>query len=200
MKNLEVNFLGSFEKVSQCPNHGKPEFALVGRSNVGKSSLINFLLNKKDVARVSGTPGKTQTVNIFEIDKEWVLADLPGYGYAKVSKRKREDWGKLIRKYLKDREELFCVLQLVDSRIEPQIIDLDFINWMGELGLPFAIVFTKADKKNSPDTLKNIHLFKQELKKSWEEIPPIFVTSASKQIGKEELFAFVQSYVKNGSE
>lgn len=197
MKNIEVQFLGSFEKISKCPEHNKPEFALAGRSNVGKSSLINFLLNKKDVARVSSTPGKTQHINLFEINSKWVLADLPGYGYARVSIKKRAEWGKMIKNYLKNRESLFCVLLLIDSRIDPQNIDLEFTQWLGENGIPFILVFTKADKKNSPEVMKNISMFKNELSKNWEEIPPIFVTSASRQAGKEELFDFIDSHLTN---
>lgn len=195
MKNIEVHFLGSFEKISKCPELNKPEFALAGRSNVGKSSLINFLLNKKDVARVSSTPGKTQHINLFEINSKWVLADLPGYGYARVSIKKRTEWGKMIKNYLKNRESLFCVLLLIDSRIEPQSIDLEFTQWLGENGIPFILVFTKADKKNSPEVMKNISLFKNELSKDWEEMPEIFVTSAAKQAGKDELFDFIESHL-----
>jgi GTP-binding protein len=191
MKILSTSFLGSFVKMDDCPKDMVPEYAFIGRSNVGKSSLINYLTGKAQLAKVSNTPGKTQTINLFLINDTWRLADLPGYGYAKVSKDKRADWIKMIRYYLANRELLACTFLLIDSRISPQKIDLEFINWMGERGLPVVIVFTKADKANAPDITKNIADFKAALAEQWENLPTMFLTSSEKRTGAEEILAYI---------
>lgn len=185
-----AEYIGSFVNVNQCPEPNLPEYAFIGRSNVGKSSLINFLTGRKALARVSHTPGKTQTINHFLINKEWYLVDLPGYGYAKVSKTNRKKWEQFIRHYLLKRQNLQCVFLLIDSRIPAQKIDLEFANWMGSAYIPFVIVFTKTDdRKFKP---KNIAAYKKVLLQTWNELPPMFQTSSRLQIGKEELLNFIE--------
>ena len=178
-----------------CPKPDRPEYAFIGRSNVGKSSLINMLCNKKEVAKVSRPPGKTQMINHFNVTdsekKEWYLVDLPGYGFAKVSQNQRKNWQKMIQDYIQKRENLVNLFALVDSRHEPQKADLDFINRLGEWQIPFAIVFTKADKTTQKETAKNVDLFLQALKETWEESPPHFVTSAVKHLGKKTILPFI---------
>ncbi len=169
-----------------------PEFAFAGRSNVGKSSLINYLVNVKNLARVSQTPGKTQLINYFRVDDKWHLVDLPGFGFAKVSKEKRITFQVMITDYLTKSEMLNCVFLLVDSRIPPQQNDLDFANWMGENQIPFVLVFTKADKYPSAQVKSNIEAFKKAMLERWEELPQIFITSAKKKAGREELMKFIQ--------
>ena len=191
MKILSTEFLGSFTREDQCPQSMIPEYAFIGRSNVGKSSLINYLTGKAALAKVSSTPGKTQAINLFLINGSWRLADLPGYGYAKVSKDSRAAWSKMIRYYLPHRKMLACTFVLVDSRIPPQPSDLEFMQWMGEQGLPFTIVFTKADKPNSPDISRNIEDFKQALLEKWEELPHIFISSSSRRTGADEILQYL---------
>jgi len=169
----------------------KPEYAFIGRSNVGKSSLINMLVNKKGLAKTSQTPGKTQLINHFLINDDWYLVDLPGYGYARISKSKKEDWDKFIRFYLDKRESLQCVLVLIDSRHEPQKIDLEFCNWLGEKGLSFVLVFTKVDKQSGLKTDQNVAKFKQALSATFEEAPACFVTSAENKLGRDEVLGFI---------
>jgi len=186
-----ADFVVSNTQISKLPPPVKPEYAFIGRSNVGKSSLINMLVNKKGLAKTSQTPGKTQLINHFLINENWYLVDLPGYGYAKISKSKKEDWDKFIRNYLNKRESLQCVMVLIDSRLEPQKIDLQFCNMLGEKGLPFALIFTKADKQSSVKTDQNVALFRKALLASFEEVPSIFITSAENTLGKDEVLAFI---------
>jgi GTP-binding protein len=186
-----ATFICSNTKVSALPPANMPEYAFIGRSNVGKSSLINMLVNQHGLAKTSQRPGKTQLINHFLINEKWYIVDLPGYGYAKVSKSSRESWEKFIRNYITKRESLQCVFVLIDSRLEPQKIDLEFCCWMGECQIPFALVFTKADKQSGPKTDSNVALFKKQLSGWFEEIPPYFVTSAEKGQGKDEILAFI---------
>jgi GTP-binding protein len=188
-----ADFVCSNTQVSKLPPAVKPEYAFIGRSNVGKSSLINMLLDKKGLAKTSQTPGKTQLINHFLINDNWYIVDLPGYGYARISKSKKEDWNKFIRTYLNKRESLQCVFVLIDSRLEPQKIDLEFCNWLGEKGLSFALIFTKADKQSRAKTDQNVSAFKKALLTTFEDIPTIFITSAELQSGREEVLNFVGS-------
>jgi GTP-binding protein len=192
-----ATYVGSFITLNQCPRSTKPEFAFVGRSNVGKSSLINFLCGKKSLAKVSVTPGKTKTINYFDINGKWFLVDLPGYGYAKTSKSNRAQWNEMIRTFITQRKTLFYVMMLVDGRIPPQKIDIDFINWMGSNKIPFCVVFTKADKPASPQIQSNMAAFKNKLSEYWEELPPVFITSSKKNVGREKLLQFIQSSIEN---
>jgi len=186
-----AEFICSNTQVSKLPPPVKPEYAFIGRSNVGKSSLINMLTGKKGLAKTSQTPGKTQLINHFLINDDWYIVDLPGYGYARISKSKKEDWNKFIRTYLDKRESLQCVMVLIDSRLEPQKIDLEFCNWLGEKGLSFVMVFTKADKQSSIKTDQNVAKFKKALLATFEEVPPIFVTSSETQSGRDEVLGFI---------
>lgn len=190
MNIKKSEYIGSFVTVAQCPKPLKPEYAFIGRSNVGKSSLINMLTGRKSLAHVSHTPGKTQTINHFLINDSWYLVDLPGYGYAKVSKTQRKKWEQFIRSYLDKRQNLQCVFQLVDSRIPPQEIDIDFMNWMGEMQIPFVIVFTKTDNKKFKP--KNIEIYNEKLLETWHNLPPQFLTSSTKKIGKDEILNLIE--------
>jgi GTP-binding protein len=186
-----AEFICSNTQVSKLPPPVKPEYAFIGRSNVGKSSLINMLTSKKGLAKTSQTPGKTQLINHFLINDNWYIVDLPGYGYARISKNKKEDWNKFIRTYLDKRESLQCVMVLIDSRLEPQKIDLEFCNWLGEKGLSFVLVFTKADKQSSIKTDQNIAKFKKALLATFDDVPAIFITSAETQGGRDEVLGFI---------
>jgi GTP-binding protein len=186
-----ADFVCSNTQISRLPPPVKPEYAFIGRSNVGKSSLINMLVQKKGLAKTSQTPGKTQLINHFIINENWYLVDLPGYGYARISKSKKEDWDKFISNYLNKRESLQCVMLLIDSRLEPQKIDLAFCTMLGEKGLPFALVFTKADKQSSVKTDQNIAQFRKALLEIFEEVPAIFITSAETGLGKDEVLNFI---------
>ena len=188
----DIEFVGSFTHIKQCPSTGLPEYAFIGRSNVGKSSLINLLTGRNQLARISSSPGKTQTINYFLIDNSWYLVDLPGYGYAKVSKTQREKWKKDIEKYLKQRETLYCIFSLIDSRHELQKLDLDFVNWLGENGLPFSLVFTKIDKVKSGKLDGNITKIKEALLEHWESLPQSFLTSTVDNVGGEDILSFIQ--------
>jgi GTP-binding protein len=192
MQVKSADFVTSSAHIGQCPKPILPEFAFIGRSNVGKSSLINMLVGRKSLAKTSSKPGKTQLINHFIINEQWYLVDLPGLGYAKVSKHQRAKWHKMINNYLLKRENLLNIFVLVDSRIDPQSIDIDFINWLGMSQLPFTILFTKTDKL-SPYKLK-IHLerFRKELLKTWDELPQIIVTSANTKKGKEEILDLIE--------
>lgn len=191
-------FVKSSEKVSQCPSGNVPEYAFIGRSNVGKSSLINCLAVKKNLAKVSSKPGKTQLINHFEVlmaderESKWHLVDLPGYGYAAVSKKKRVKWAGFIEEYFLKREQLTNIFVLVDSRLEPQKIDLEFIHWLGENGLPFSIVFTKTDKNKRQQLANNIRNYKSRLQEEWEELPVMFYTSATEGEGREDLLNYIE--------
>ena len=181
--------------MDKCPKPDKPEYAFIGRSNVGKSSVINMLTNKKELAKVSSSPGKTQLINHFDVEssdkKEWYLVDLPGYGYAKRSQSQRKSWQKMIEEYIKKRENLVNLFVLVDSRHDPQKIDLQFINQLGSWRIPFALIFTKADKSTQKETANNVNLFLKELSATWEEPPPHFVTSAIKRTGAKQILHFI---------
>jgi GTP-binding protein len=192
-----AEFVCSNTQISKLPPPVKPEYAFIGRSNVGKSSLINMLTGKKGLAKTSQTPGKTQLINHFLINDNWYIVDLPGYGYARISKNKKEDWNKFIRTYLDKRESLQCVMVLVDSRLEPQKIDLEFCNWLGEKGLSFVLVFTKADKQSSLKTDQNIAKFRKALLATFEEAPGYFVTSSETKVGRHELLGFIGEVNEN---
>jgi len=194
-----AQFTCSYATVTKCPDSSWNEYAFIGRSNVGKSSLINYVTNYNDLAKVSSTPGKTQLINFFDINEAWYLVDLPGYGFAKVSKKDREIFDKMIRAYLKNRVQLQYVFVLVDSRIAPQKIDLEFINWLGEHGIPFAIVFTKKDVSRKRSAPKNIEAFKNAMLEQWEELPPMFETSAFNRVGKEDILAFIGANEKESA-
>jgi GTP-binding protein len=185
-------FVISNTDYKKCPPPEKPEFAFIGRSNVGKSSLINMLTNRKKLAKTSARPGKTQLINHFLINEEWYLVDLPGYGWAKVSKSLKEQWEPMIKNYLVHRENLYCVFVLIDSRLPPQQNDIDFINGLGEADVPFVLVFTKADKQSKNKTQSNVAGFIKKMKENWDEIPRYFITSSEDDTGKEEVLAFIE--------
>ena len=187
-----ATFVVSNSEVSKCPKDLLPEYAFIGRSNVGKSSLINMLTNQKHLAKTSGRPGKTQLINHFIINKNWYLVDLPGYGYARVSKTEKRKFQAFITKYFEKRAQLVSAFVLVDIRHDPQKIDLEFMNWLGEKGLPFNIIFTKADKLKPNVITQNIELYKSKMLEFWEEMPQYFITSSSKNIGKEELLDYIE--------
>jgi len=195
-----AEFIISNTDYQKCPETTKPEFAFIGRSNVGKSSLINMLVEQKKLAKVSGTPGKTQTINHFIINQEWFLVDLPGYGYAKLSKEDRWNFGKMIESYLENRQNLFCTFILIDSRLPLQSIDLDFINWMGKHDLPIALVLTKTDKLKQSELGKSKFNIESALLKSWEELPPVFITSSEKKSGRDKLLGFIEQAIANANE
>lgn len=188
----DAQFIVSNIDYRQCPQDDKPEYAFIGRSNVGKSSLINMLTNRKGLAMTSSTPGKTLLINHFLINNDWYLVDLPGYGYARRGKKEREQLKKMIEEYILWRPQLTLLFVLVDSRHEPQKIDLQFIDWLGENGIPFAIVFTKSDKLSAAKLQNQIEQYKQTLYEGWEELPPIFVTSSEKGTGREELLDYIE--------
>jgi len=191
MKITKAEFICSNTRVDLCPQEAIPEYAFIGRSNVGKSSLINMLVERKKLAKTSSTPGKTRLINHFKINDRWFLCDLPGYGYAKVSKKERESFAKMIEKYATQRTNLVCFFVLIDARIPPQQIDLDFIEWLGDSQLPFVIALTKVDKINQTGKSKNLELLKKELLQSWDELPLIFETSATKGTGKDQMMSFI---------
>ncbi len=191
MEIKESQFVKSSTTLEQCPPADKLEFAFIGRSNVGKSSLINMLTLKKELAKTSAKPGKTQHINHFVIDGTWFLVDLPGYGWSKVSKERKTAWGLMIEEYLLKRETLACLFVLIDSRLEPQAIDYDFINWLGENEIPFALAFTKTDKLSRNKVASNIAVHLKRLKENWEELPTMIQTSAISQLGRDQLLAYI---------
>lgn len=197
MKINTATFIISNTDVSRCPKDNIPEYAFIGRSNVGKSSLINMLTNHKKLAKTSGRPGKTQLINHFKINDSWFLVDLPGYGYAQVSKTKRKTFQEFIKDYFLQRQQLVCSFILVDSRHEPQKIDLEFMQFLGENGVPFAIIFTKADKLGSATLNKNITKYKEQLLKTWEAIPTHFITSSENEMGRDEVLNFIEQVNKD---
>lgn len=194
----EVHFVGSFPSLAKVPANSFPQFAFVGRSNVGKSSLINMLTGRKSIAKVSKQPGKTQMINLFDIDGSWSLVDLPGYGYAKESKKKRERWELMVRNYLKHAQHLQTAFVLLDSNIPPQKIDIEFVNWMGEHAIPFCIIFTKVDKSKRQKLGRNIKAIQDALLIFWEELPPQFKVSSVTTEGRDELLSFIEE-VRNQS-
>lgn len=191
MKIKTATFVISNTKPENCPKPDRPEYAFIGRSNVGKSSLINMLTNHSKLAKTSGRPGKTQLINHFLINENWYLVDLPGYGFAKASKSERKKWEEFIQRYLNTRENLVNTFVLIDSRLEPQKIDLEFMEWCGMKGIPFAMVFTKIDKLSSSALQKNMAAYKKEMLKVWEEMPPVFTTSAESKFGQEKLLNYI---------
>lgn len=188
-----AEFITSSARWQDCPEPNMPEYAFIGRSNVGKSSLINAMLNYKDLAKTSQTPGKTQLINHFVINESWYLTDLPGYGYARVSKSMRKDFEKLITNYILNRKNLVNLFVLIDARHTPQKIDVEFIEWCGESGVPFSLVFTKADKIKPNTVLANVENYRTELLKTWEDLPEIYITSAEKKEGGDAILKFIST-------
>ena len=193
MNIREVTFLTSYAHYKQITNFSRPEIAFIGRSNVGKSSLINTLCLRKDIAKVSNTTGKTQLINFFDVNEDWFLVDLPGYGYARTSKQIRKSFQSMITDYLSKHRMMACAFVLLDIRHELQKIDSEFIHWLGEHGVPFAIVYTKADKLNSKDVPKHVQRIESELLKTWEELPKSFITSSQTKAGREELLDYIDT-------
>ena len=196
MEIKKAEFTLSAPMESMCPKDNKPEYAFIGRSNVGKSSLINMLTNNKKLAKTSATPGKTLLINHFIINNEWYLVDLPGYGFAKRSKKEIAKLEQMISGYILQREQLVNVFLLIDIRLEPQKIDLEFIQWLGDSSVPFAIVFTKADKLSAAKSRQSVEDYKEVLLETWEELPPIFVTSAEKRQGRDEVLDYIEQINK----
>lgn len=192
-----AEFTVSNTKISKLPLPELPEYAFIGRSNVGKSSLINMLVDVKGLAKTSQKPGKTQLINHFLINKSWYIVDLPGYGYAKSSKSNRSDWAKFIRHYLEKRESLQCVFVLIDSRLEPQKIDIEFCCSLGERGIPFILAFTKADKQGAPKSQQNMAQFRKELLAHFEEVPQMILTSAENQLGRDDILTLIDGINQN---
>lgn len=190
-----AEFVKSSQHFEQCPEPKLPEFAFIGRSNVGKSSLINMLVVKKDLAKTSSQPGKTQLINHFLINEEWYLVDLPGYGYAKTSMENRKKWRKMIEDYLLKRVNLLTVFVLIDSRLEPQKIDLEFINFLGENQVPITLIFTKTDKQSAKKTEESLERFKETLSEYWEELPEIILTSSEKRVGREDVLETIDKII-----
>lgn len=197
MKIKSAEFVISNSDVAKCPDTKLPEYAFIGRSNVGKSSLINSLTNRKDLAKTSGRPGKTQLINHFLINQSWFLVDLPGYGYARVSKSAKKTFQKFITQYFEKREQMLCAFVLIDSRHKPQPIDMEFMTWLGEHQVPFCIIFTKTDKLKPKALERNIEEYKAEMLKTWEEMPQYFVTSSATGEGREEVLKFIQGINEN---
>jgi len=187
-----AEFIISSPNINKCPEPKLPEYAFIGRSNVGKSSLLNMLTERKYLAKISGTPGKTQLINHFIINKDWYLVDLPGYGFAKTSKTNRAKWEKFIHNYLLKRTNLLSSFILIDSRLEPQKNDTKFIEWFGVNRLPFVLVFTKTDKLNKKTLADNIEIYKKHMLENWEELPEMFITSAKNSAGKEDILSFIE--------
>jgi GTP-binding protein len=192
MRVTTSEFTTSSAKIEQCPETDKPEFAFIGRSNVGKSSLTNMLCDRKSLAKTSGAPGKTRLINHFLLNDSWYLVDLPGFGYAKVSKKDRASFMRLIYGYFEKRENMVNAFVLVDCRVEPQKIDLDFMEWLGTRRIPFSIVFTKIDKLSSTELKKNLAKYKKRLLETWEETPQFFLTSATSKHGQQEVLNYVE--------
>lgn len=197
MQVKKAEFVISNTDYTKCPPPTIPEYAFIGRSNVGKSSLINKLTQRNSLAKVSSKPGKTQLINHFKINDDWYLVDLPGYGYAKVAKTSRAKWEKFVQQYLLNRENLYCLFVLVDIRHEPQRIDMEFINWLGQKGIPFSIIYTKADKLSVGKAANNVEFYEKELLKEWEELPKSFVTSAVNGNGIQDLLNYIDEINNN---
>lgn len=197
MEITSAEFVISNSRADMCPKSDLPEYAFIGRSNVGKSSLINMLTKNSKLAMTSSTPGKTLLINHFLINKQWHLVDLPGYGYAQRGKKMMEKIQKLIEYYVLDREEMTCLFVLVDSRLKPQKIDLEFMEWLGENGVPFGIIFTKADKQTINKTKQNVEFYLNTLREQWEELPPYFVSSSEKGTGRDEILDYIDSINKS---
>jgi GTP-binding protein len=193
----DAKFIMSSPGLKDCPPPTLPEFAFIGRSNVGKSSLINMLTGIKNLAKTSTTPGKTRLINHFLVNDSWFLIDLPGYGYAKVSKEKRSEFQQTILNYISKRDSLYCLYVLIDSRLDPQPVDIKFITWLGQNNVPFVIVFTKTDKLAQRDWQKNVAEFKKVLLELWDELPPMIFSSAVKKLGRDEILDSIQKAIKN---
>jgi GTP-binding protein len=193
MEIKEARFIISNTEVEKCPKPDRPEYAFIGRSNVGKSSLINMLTNKKSLAKTSGKPGKTRLINHFLINEEWYLVDLPGYGYAKVPKSERLKWEKFLRRYILKRQNLYCLFVLIDSRHEAQKVDLEFIEWLGISEIPFSIIFTKTDKLKPEELETKLKAYEEKLFETWETLPGYFITSTETGVGKNEILEFIES-------
>jgi len=191
MKIKKAVFVASFPKPEKCPKTAIPEFAFIGRSNVGKSSLLNFLVNRNKLAKTSAKPGKTQLINFFLINDNFHFVDLPGYGYARFSKQEREKWEKIITEYIISRKQLFQIFILIDARLEPQTSDINAINFMGKYQIPFSIIFTKTDKVKKLKLKSNIQNFEKILNETWEQLPPHFISSATKKTGKDEILDYI---------
>lgn len=193
MEIKEAQFVMSNAEIDKCPAPDRPEYAFIGRSNVGKSSLINMLTNKRSLAKISGKPGKTRLINHFLINKQWYLVDLPGYGYAKVPKAERLKWEKMLRNYILKRENLYCLFVLIDSRHEAQKADLDFMEWLGISEVPFNIVFTKTDKLKPQELQAKIEAYEEKMFETWDTMPGYFISSAENGIGKEEILGMIEN-------
>lgn len=197
MKIKTAEFVVSNSKVDHCPKSSLPEYAFIGRSNVGKSSLINMLTGRKSLAKTSAKPGKTQLINHFLINQNWHLVDLPGYGYAQVSKSTKKVFQKFITAYFEQRTQMICAFVLIDSRHKPQPIDMEFMRWMGEHNIPFCIIFTKADKLKEKDLEKNIANYQSEMLETWEQMPQYFITSATNKLGQDEVLDYIEAINEN---
>ncbi|MEZ4992214.1 MAG: ribosome biogenesis GTP-binding protein YihA/YsxC [Saprospiraceae bacterium] len=191
MEVQQAEFIGSYPKTSLCPREERPEFAFIGRSNVGKSSLINMLCERRNMAHVSNKPGKTQLLNYYLINREWYLVDLPGYGYAKRSKKERRGFGKMINGYFRERTQMSCAFVLIDSNIPPQDIDVEFINWLGSEGIPFVMVYTKCDRLKKRELEQNLGLIRQKLLEYWTHLPQEFITSSRTGEGRDDILNFI---------
>lgn len=193
MEITSARFIISNTQVAKCPQDNRPEYAFIGRSNVGKSSLINMLTRNNKLAMTSSTPGKTLLINHFLINEQWYLVDLPGYGYAQRGKKQQEKIKEIIEDYILNRNQMTSLFVLLDSRLSPQKIDLEFIGWLGENGIPFSIIFTKADKLSGGKVKSNVEIYRQTLLQQWEELPPIFITSSEKRTGRHEVLDYIDS-------
>ncbi len=196
----QVTYVGSYPSYLKLPAYGQPQYAFIGRSNVGKSSLINMLMDRKALARVSKQPGKTQMINLFHVDEQWTLVDLPGYGYAKQSKKKRRSWQTMVRNYLREAPELYCAFILLDGSIGPQAIDVEFANWMGENQVPFAIVYTKMDKVKSSKRAQNLNAIRQVFLNHWEFLPPEFLVSSFSKEGQDTLLDYIEQLNRSNAQ
>jgi len=194
MNIVTAEYTGSYVELEKCPPPNKPEYAFIGRSNVGKSSLINLLTARKGLAKTSGTPGKTQTLNFFLIDESWYIVDLPGYGFAKTALKQRRQWEQMIERYIRNRPTLLWLFVLIDSRLPPQKIDLEFIDSLGKWEIPFTLVFTKTDKGTQSEVSRNIRAFTDNMKERWEAIPPVFKTSTVKRTGRDAILELIEEY------
>ncbi len=197
MNIKDAKFIISNTDISKCPADGRPEFAFIGRSNVGKSSLINMLTQRKSLAMTSASPGKTMLINHFLINNEWYIVDLPGYGYAQRGKEMRNNFQKMIRSYILGREQMTNLFVLIDTRHEPQKIDLEFIEWLGENGVPFSLVFTKIDKLGSVASVRNVEAYKARLMEQWEELPPVFMSSSVDGRGRDEILGYIELVIQS---
>jgi len=195
MEIKSAEFIISNTEIEKCPTPNKPEFAFIGRSNVGKSSLINMITGRKELAKISSTPGKTQTINHFLINKAWYLVDLPGYGYASVSKSLKQNWATMIDSYFANRENLYCTFVLIDSRLEPQANDMQFIKRLGSHGIPIALVLTKTDKLKQSELGKSKNKIEKRLLEDWAELPPMFITSSEKKSGRNAVLDFIDNAI-----